>query len=259
MLYDEKSDKRLQMPSADMGSTILSLRPQPQRESTASQENGHEAELKNQFKIRLANMHGIRHEACMLVQERYIQRGYGPQDLADDPRRLTIVAYEGQEAVGTLSIRFDSSAGLLCDDLYQAEIDVLRAEDRKLCEFVKFAAMSQNAPIKTLAALFHVAFIYAHRIHAFDDVLIEVNPRHVKFYQRALGFRQLGAERTNRRVNAPAVLMRGEFLHIGEQIGKFGGNIEARKEEKSIYPYGFSQHEERGIQLRLQALGAVRQ
>jgi hypothetical protein len=246
----------------DMGSTIMTVPTANFRQQDTSLEQAMAATpeiRKNQFKIRLANMHDIQREASMLIQERYAQRGYGAQELSAAPNRLTIVAYEDMEAVGTLSVGFDSPAGLLCDDLYRTELDTLRASGRRACEFIKFAVASSASSTRTLAALFHVAFIYSHRIHGFDDVLIEVNPRHVRFYQRALGFKQIGAERTNRRVNAPAILLRGEFSYIGEQIMKFGGNPEARGKEKTIYPYGFGKREEQGILRRLEAMGAVRQ
>ena len=36
--------------------------------------------------------------------------------------------------------------------------------------------------------LFHIAYIFARRMHDRTDLLIEVNPRHVRFYERMLGF-----------------------------------------------------------------------
>lgn len=261
MKLDEGISKYQKRAFDGMGATILTVpsfsaarQLQAARYAERDDVIPREAVKKNQFKIRLASLHGVRKQACMLVQERYAERGYGAQELAEDPARLTIVAYEGMDPVGTLSVGFDSPAGLLCDDLYQAEIDQLREADRKVCEFIKFAANTSTTSIKTLAALFHVVFIYAHRIHGFDDVVIEVNPHHVKFYERALGFTQIGPERTNRRVNAPAILLRGKFSHIGEQIRMFGGKEGGRKGERSIYPYGFSEGEEQGIQQRLDAM-----
>jgi hypothetical protein len=38
-----------------------------------------------------------------------------------------------------------------------------------------------------LAAIFHIAYIYGHRIRGCSDVVIEVNPRHVRFYRSMLG------------------------------------------------------------------------
>lgn len=250
----------------DMGSTIMTLpslktrrrsieRATPQEQPFSAPDGIKE----NQFKIRLANAGGIRQEASMLVQERYLERGYGKQELGEDPNRVTVVAYESGAPVGTLSIGFDSPAGLLCDDLYRNEIDALRMSGAKVCEFIKFATSTSSSATKTMAALFHVVFLYAYRIHGCDKVVIEVNPHHVKFYRRALGFKPLGPERINRRVNAPAVLLQMRLDYIAAQIEKFGGRSDLRKEEKSLYPYFFSPEEERGILRRLMRMHEGRQ
>ena len=91
-----------------------------------------------------------------------------------------------------ISVGFDSPIGLLCDELYLDEINVLRDAGRKVCEFTKLAMDSVVHSKRVLAALFHVAYIYAHRIKGFHHLLIEVNPRHVRYYEKMLGFRVSG-------------------------------------------------------------------
>ena len=91
-----------------------------------------------------------------------------------------------------------------------------------------------------LASLFHVAYIYAYRVKGFDRLLIEVNPRHVKYYEKILGFKVMGPQRMNLRVNAPAVLLCLSFSHTEQQIGKFGGQPQMSATERSLYPYSFS-------------------
>ena len=53
----------------------------------------------------------------------------------------------------------------------------LRAKGRKLAEFTKLAIDNNVHSKPLLAALFHIAFIYARRIHRCTDLLIEVNTR----------------------------------------------------------------------------------
>lgn len=255
--------KQSKQPSRDMGSTVMMLPSlqslQRTRLPATPEQDAADAQgklAKRQFKIRLANRPGIRREASVLIQERYAQRGYSTQELIDNPHRLTIVAYDGSTPIGTLSINFDSPAGLLCDELYRSELDALRARGIKVCEFIKLAANTSSARINTLAALFHVAFIHAHCIYHFDAVVMEVNPHHVRFYKHALGFSELGPERINHRVNAPGVLMHCPFAHIDAQLKRFGGCVEARAHEKSIYPYGFGHAEAEGIRQRLSILVA---
>ena len=105
---------------------------------------------------------------------------------------------------------------------------------------------------RVLAALFHVAYIVAHRIRGYDLLLIEVNPRHVRYYQRMLGFSVLSEERMNLSVKAPAVLLAVDFSYVMQQIGQFGGHPELMSSERSLYPGFFSLKEEAAILSRMQ-------
>jgi hypothetical protein len=127
----------------------------------------------------------------------------------------------------------------------------LRREGCTICEFTKLAMDSLVRSKRVLASLFHVAYIYAHRLKGFDSLLIEVNPRHVRYYEKMLGFKVMAFERLNARVNAPAVLMCLDFSHAHDQISRFGGNPAAADAERSLYPYFFSVREEAGIVGRL--------
>ena len=207
------------------------------------------------FKIRAANTDGYRSSANILVNRRYAWRGYrtGSVRAADVERhnRITLVAMGRDEMIGTMSIGFDSSDGLFVDDLFPNEVAALRREGRTICEFTKLAMDSVVRSKQVLASLFHVAYIYAHRLRALDSLLIEVNPRHVRYYEGMLGFRTIGPQRLNRRVDAPAVLMCLDFLYAKEQINRFGGRPKDACLERSLYPYFFSTKEEAGIVGRL--------
>jgi hypothetical protein len=78
-----------------------------------------------------------------------------------------------------------------------------------------------------------------------------VNPRHVSYYERMLGFVVAGPQRVNLRVNAPAVLLCLDFEHARAQIARVGGRPEVSPLERSLYPYFFSAAEEAGIVDRL--------
>jgi hypothetical protein len=82
--------------------------------------------------------------------------------------------------------------------------------------------------------------------------LIEVNPRHVRYYQSMLGFEVVGGERHNSRVSAPAILLSLDLSHAREQIRLFGGKPELSVTERSAYPHFFSSQDEAGIVGRLQ-------
>lgn len=207
------------------------------------------------FKIRLADSHGQRSSASLLIDKMYSWRGYAsPASLHENPNRITLVASDNSPAgltIGTLTLGLDSKIGLLVDEMYQQEIDTLREQGCLVCELTKLAVDQTAASKKVLASLFHISYIYGRILNHVSDVFIEVNPRHVVFYKRMLGFNQAGEEKTCVRVNAPAVLLRLELDHVDRQIEKFGGKLEQFPGEKSLYPYFFSKKEEEGLTKRI--------
>lgn len=220
------------------------------------QEGTQELAMQQQeLKIRLADNAGHRSSAGMLINKMYSWRGYASSShVEENPNRITFVASDKDMAVGTMSINFDSEIGLLVDQLYKDKTDQLRNQGRKLCEFIKLAIDGEIKSKKVLAALFHISFITAHLLRRYTDVLIEVNPRHVRFYQRMLGFELLGEERMNPRVNAPAVLLCLDLYKAHQMIERYGGNLDAAGDVRSLYPYFFSPAEETGITGRLSKL-----
>ena len=161
------------------------------------------------------------------------------------------MARDHDAVIGTLTIGFDSEAGLLVDEVFHDEVDALRSAGRQVCESTKLAMKGVVRSQRVLAAMFHVAFIQAHRVRGCDNLLIEVNPRHTRYYETKLGFQRLGTEQLNRRVNAPAVLLSLDLWYAHDQIDKFGGKPELHAVERSLYPFGFSLREEAGIVRRL--------
>lgn len=220
-----------------------------QAEMSATQELAVEQQ---KFKIRLANTEDRRGSASLLIQKMYSWRGYQANTVLEgQPNRITLVAVANEQSIGTLTLGFDSAIGLLVDDLYKPEIDTLRAERRKVCEFTKLAVDERIRSKRVLASLFHIAYVYARKIHQCQDIVIEINPRHVRFYERMLGFQRFGVEKLCERVNAPAVLLRLDLEYARQQIAQFGGKMERAVHEKSLYPYFFSQQDEDGITQRL--------
>lgn len=206
-----------------------------------------------QFKIRAADSDGDRSSANILIQRRYAWRGYQSAALPREQtaHRVTLTATERSDAIGTITIGLDGPDGLSAEEVFAAEVDAVRDSGRSICEFTKLAIDPITGSKRVLASLFHVAYIIAHRIRGYDTLLIEVNPRHVAYYRRMLGCNVLCRERMNPRVKAPAVLLRLDFEHTREQIGRFAGQPELAASERSLYPYAFSLHEEAGIISRL--------
>ncbi len=194
-----------------------------------------------------------RDSANILLNKRYAWRGYQTSGLPDaqSSDSVTLVASEQGAVVGTMTIGFDGPQGLLADELFLDKTDQVRGAGREVCEFTKLAMDSVKRSKQTLASLFHVAFIVGRRIRGADDLLVEVNPRHVGYYQRMLGFEAVSEERINRRVNAPAVLLSLDLDWAHEQILRFNGCGAAAAGERTLYPYFFSCEEENRIFSRL--------
>jgi hypothetical protein len=244
------------------GLTVFDDRPLRFRSLTLTGASGEPAEFEDPgavpgaFKIRVAKREGFQRAAGTLVERRYTGRGYDTPAQKQEPHLFTFVAYDEGKLVGTVGIRLDSEQGLGADDLYRDEIDVLRANGCKLCEFTRLAVDVTAVSKSVLAGLFHTAYLYAGAVHGCTFMVIEVNPRHVPFYRRALGFEPLGPERTNKKVNAPAVLLCASFEAIAAGLKRFGGKHREFPNERSLFPYGFSPQEEEGILQRLKALDA---
>jgi N-acyl amino acid synthase FeeM len=205
------------------------------------------------FHIRSADTYVGRRAVESLLQERYAWRGYHAVSLPSDQtaNRITLSAHEHEETIGTITVALDGPEGLSAEDAFAGEVAALRADGQRVCEFTKLAIDPISGSKRVLAALFHVAYLVAHRIRAYDALVMEVNPRHVRYYQRMLGARVLGEQRLNRFVNAPAVLLSIPFEYIAEQIAAFGGRADLDADERSLYPFAFSAREEAGIVGRL--------
>ncbi|MDB5976218.1 MAG: N-acetyltransferase [Nevskia sp.] len=225
---------------------------QAKRDTMASSQYQDVIVNQDNYGIRLTDTAAGRNSASMLINKMYAWRGYaGTHQLGDDPNRITLTATDHGETVGTLTIGIDSPIGLLADQIFKAELDAHRERGAKLCEFTKFAFDTNVQSKISLANLFHLAVIYARDIHQCTDILIEVNPRHRRFYEHMLGFKREAELRINPRVSAPAYLLSVNLEYVTGQIQALGGTFSAGSTERSFYPYFFSPREEKGILERL--------
>lgn len=205
------------------------------------------------FTIRTAASGPERDLAGDLLRERYAWRGYRTVTLPADQTgfRTTLSAHETADTIGTLTLELDGPQGLSADKAYGDIIDGLRRQGCRLTEFTRLAVDPGGSSPRVLAALFHVGYIVSYRIRRYDTLLLEVNPRHARFYERMLGCQVIGEPRLHQGVNAPAVLLSARFEYIRDQIGTFGGKPEQAANARSLYPFAFSQDDEQGILERL--------
>ena len=220
-------------------------------DQTSAPETGSERSDTQEFKIRLATSDDRRQAASLLIHKMYSWRGYDAPDVHQDPYKITLVAYQENTVVGTLTLGLDSPKGLVVDQLYHQEAEALRKQGRKICDVTKLAVDQDIKSKAVLGALFHLSVIYGRNIHQATDFLIEVNPRHALFYEKMIGFTAYGTEKLCPRVNAPAVLLRLDLSYCDEQVKQHGGLGASAIGVRNIYPYWFSKTDEEGIASRL--------
>lgn len=211
-----------------------------------------ESDRQRCFKIRAAETFRERRSANSLVARMYATRGYECAPLDNESTDAkTFLASDHNAAIGTLTIGLDSIDGLKVEALFPNEVRGFRDAGLKICEFTKLAMDRRARSPRLLASMFHVAYIYAHRVKQLTHLLIEVNPRHVRYYETMLGFVVIAAARHNPRVNAPAVMLSLDLCHAERQIRLFGGKPEMCSVERSAYPHFFPVKDEEGILGRL--------
>ena len=175
---------------------------------------------KGDITVRIAHTSHDHQLAEALVKERYAWRGYKLTPHVQHPQRKTFLASSGDRLLGTLSILLDSNTGLVADGLFKPELDRYRKLGHRICELGKLAISQSRNSGEVATALFNMAYLYGRTIHYISDTFIEVNPRHVSFYSRLLGFDIIGKGRHCPRVNAPAILMHLDVAHADRQISQ---------------------------------------
>ena len=211
------------------------------------------------YQILVSADRATRERAYALAYRVYRRAGYvtdsGPElcvsahDLS--AQTLTLLAQDAHgNDCATISLAFDSrNHGLPCDEIYRAETDALRAAGCKLAEVTRLAIDESCSGAKDLLLhFFNQCYIFARIVSGHTDVLIEVNPRHVSFYEKVMRFEVAGPERPCSRVQgAPALLLRANFDAIEAAVKGTGctGGRDAAGRRLHAYPY--SKREETAV------------
>ncbi len=218
-----------------------------------SRESGYVFRANGQCSIRVASSIEDRKKAWSLVYQKYAESGYaepdnsglwyGPHDVL--PGAFTFLVERGSELLATLTVAPDSSLGLAADQLYRDEIDLIRAAGRKPCEIMSLACREKNLRhgAEIMMHLFKLAYLVASRLMKATDFMITVNPRHVRFYERILLLKRIGAEKEFGKVGgAPAVLLNLDLTTAEQQYLRHYGN-----KEGSFYRFFVNPETEKGL------------
>jgi hypothetical protein len=211
-----------------------------------------------EFRLRVAADRATRERAYRLACRVYREEGYARPDATwvvspfdAVAQTLTLLAEDSQgREAATLTMVFDSEAGLPSDELYGAELSRLRAQGRRLGEYTRLAVDPRFSGNQVLiVSLSNFGSVFARYVAGATDFVIEVNPHHASYYRRKFLFEPLGPERPCPRVlDAPALLLRLDLDLQAEQIRLVGGTGDpVGGARRTIYSHYYSPAEETGL------------
>jgi len=163
-----------------------------------------------------------------LIRRRYAWRGYKVESSEDaeptgkqsDPcHNVTFFALDHGTVVGTITLRLDGPDGLRADATHGHVIGYARDKGRRLGELTRLALAAHVDSRRVLSSLFGVVYSVGRWEHQVTDVFVEVNPRHVAFYVRALGFAAVGDAKFCERVCAPSILLYADVDSLEDRLG----------------------------------------
>lgn len=219
----------------------------------------------SRYRVHVAADRRTRERAYRLARQVYQASDY----LEESSKALAVSSYDalpdtftllvedetGRDAA-TVTLVFDAGRGLPCDEIYGEELDALRQSGKRLVEVTRLAISANfRNDIDLLLTLFNFIYIFARRVRNYSDFVIEVNPKHVKYYQRLLHFEIEGPERSCPRVRgAPAVLLRQDIAQAETEIERARcTDSTSRLNRKNLYAHAVSHQEERNVARFLEA------
>lgn len=173
---------------------------------------GHDDTTARPFEFMIATDSADLDSAAGLVTRSYGWRGYSVANPESGTGETTLIARRDGRIVGTITVRCGVRVRLHAEAGFAEHVGELRSQGCRLVEYTRFAidrdALAGSAGDTDLAAeLIRRALLLGRIALDATDCVIEVNPRHARYYERQFGFRQFGQERTCERVGAPARLL----------------------------------------------------
>ena len=139
----------------------------------------------------------------------------------------------------SVTLVFEENSILPAENIYCEEIRKLQLKNERIMEISRLVIAPNFRNTKEiLVLLFNYLYIYLYLFKKYTSLVIEINRRHIAFYQTLLNFKEISIEKPCPNVqNAPAILM---HLHLGRRHKEIirlstPSNIENRT--RSLYPY----------------------
>ncbi len=208
-----------------------------------------EPSKKKDLAIKIANTLEEREAVYRLAYQVYLEKGYINQNTSkwliqpyDEAQETIILMVQdaNKKLVGSFTILFDSIRKLPADKIYNDEINNLRSKNKKIVEISRLVINPEFRNSKeTLVLLFNYLAICGSYVTPFDNIIIEVNPRHKEYYKSILCFEELGKEKPCPQVqNAPAVLLNLPLdIYHAEVDRVHKAKQQTNQKIRTLYPY----------------------
>lgn len=109
--------------------------------------------------------------------------------------------------------------GLPLDEVAKKNVDILRNQNRRVAEAGALATTSTRRWSNLMIWLFRAIYYYS-TMADFDDVVLVINPKHVRFYTQIMLFEPFGETAHYEKVGAPAVPMRVDLRTYADKLKK---------------------------------------
>lgn len=167
------------------------------------------AETRDELEQAFRTVYSVYRSTKYITEDHPSEMSFGVHSLL--PTTCAFIFKEYLKVISTMSYYADSETfGLPMDSLYKKELDVLRAQGRKIAELGALATPRRRRWSNLVVYLSKAMFNYGHQTGV-DDMCIMVNPKHVRFYKEIFLFEDFGEERWYKGVGAPAVALRISF------------------------------------------------
>lgn len=176
--------------------------------------------------IKIAETADEYRQAFRLVYNEYLKESYVQQHNSGMlfstynllPKTATFIFKSYTDVISTLTMVRDTPLfGLPLDKLYREELRPLREQGRDIAEVTSLATQRMRRWSNLMVYLSKALFQYA-TMTDLNDLVIMVNPKHVRFYSSIFLFEPLGEEKMYETVGAPAVALRVNMDTIREQL-----------------------------------------
>lgn len=196
--------------------------------------------------VKIANTLAEKEAVYRLCYQVYLEKNYIQKNTNEwlinaydfcDSTVVLIVLDEHKNLAGTLTIVLEESQQMAVDKLYHNELFDLRVAGKKLVEISRLVinpSFRNHKEIVTL--LFNHMAIYTFHVKHYDNLVIEVVPRHADYYIKLLCFEVIGSEKPCAVVQgAPVVLLNLPLQRYQNEIKRCHNTVNKEKKERTLY------------------------